>query len=117
MTDKPKSPINMIDELFSKRLESNKELSEKYKKLYDYIKPFVHQNEEMEKLLNDIKFTIDISLNIDDMILSTALITSTMSMEMLRPRIPHKVVCEKCGTVCYDFTELQEQFDKEFNKK
>lgn len=114
MGQKIESPNQVIDKIMSKRLESNKELSSKFSKLYDYIKPFVEQNKEMKELMNSIKFSINIGLNTDDLVLFTGLMTTTLTQELMRPRLPMKIKCHKCGELVMDMSALEEAFDKKF---
>jgi len=112
--EKERNPIKIIDKLFSMRLKNNKELSDKYQKLYEYINPFLQQNEDILKLANSIKFSINFGLNTDDVVLITSLMASTIAQELTRPRMPFKITCHKCGELVMDMSALEEEFDKKF---
>lgn len=118
MTDKKiiENPNKLIDKLFCNRIENNKKLSEKYDKLLDYIKPFIQQNEEMTKLMNDIRIDINLGLNTQDMVLSMSLLANNMAWEMMRPKIPIKIKCHKCGEVVLDMAELEKEFNDKVDK-
>ena len=104
-------PMKVIDQIFSKRMETTKELFNDFDKFAEYITPLI-DGTEMQQLLKKIGSTIKISLNIDDLVLFTSIHGMFIAKEMMTPKIPLRVECPKCKTLIYDFSSLDEIFKK-----
>ena len=81
--EEPKNPTDLLDGLMTKRLEHFKEVSDKYDKLYDYIKPFLQYNEDMQKIASDIKHGILIIPIIDTTIYSSFMVMNKTFMDLI----------------------------------
>lgn len=111
MEDKIPHPVKIIDQIFSKRMETTKELSNDFNKLAGYIDPLI-EGTEIQDIVKKIKTSITIGLSIDDLVLFTSIHGIFLAREMATPKIPLKVECPKCKTIVYDLSAFEEIFQK-----
>ena len=109
MEQKIKNPIELIAEAHSNYIKEWTNFSENYHKLYDYIKPFLEQNEEYKEIASKINTSL-IVLPISHLVINTMQHAHTKVMlDVARASIPPlKIECPKCKIVVWDVSELKE---------
>ncbi len=112
MNEDIKKPYEDISKAQKKYFEEWKKFSKNYHKLEEYIKPFVEQNKEYEKIMQDISASL-IALPISNLVINTIhLGIATNMMKITRASIPPlKIVCHKCNTVVWDVTDVKDFLD------
>ena len=116
MEQKIKNPIELIGEAYSNYLKEWTNFSENYHKLYDYIKPFLEQNEEYKEIASKVNTSL-IVLPVSHLVISTMQRAHTKVMlDVARASIPPlKIECPKCKIVVWDITELKNILDPNGN--
>jgi hypothetical protein len=75
--------FNKLDELLAKKTETINEILDDYKKLHDYIKPFLDANPEMSKRAESINMKL-MCIPIDDLIIMTSIMSmNKIAMDLL----------------------------------
>ena len=116
MEQKTKNPIELIAEAHSNYIKEWTNFSENYHKLYDYIKPFLEQNEEYKEIASKINVSL-IALPIRHLVITTMQRAHPkVMMDVARSSIPPlKIACRKCKIVVWDITELKNILDPNGN--
>lgn len=116
MEEKIKNPIEMITQAQSNYLKEWNDFSENYHKLYDYIKPFLEQNEEYKEIASKVNISL-IALPVTHLVISTMQHAHTKVMlDVTRASIPPlKIECPKCKIVVWDVSKIKELLDPEGN--
>lgn len=112
MEQKTKNPIEMITQAQSNYLKEWSNFSENYHKLYDYIKPFLEQNEEYKEIASKINASL-IALPVSHLLINTIQREHTKVMlDVVRASVPPlKIECPKCKIVVWDITKLKDLLD------
>lgn len=109
-----KDYLAKLGEAEKKYVEEFIKMSKDFNELKEYIQPFISQNEKYKKILENIS-TQMLCLPVSYLVISTIHFTQISTMRNLQKSLipPEKIICKKCNTVVYDFTEIKEFFDKE----
>ena len=89
MEEEIKNPVNQAMDI---KFKEGEKIQENWKKFYDYIKPFISQNEEMEKIGKELNSDLTL-FYISDLALIMAVQGERMAHNLIIP----KMFCLSCG--------------------
>lgn len=114
MEQKIKNPTEIIGEAQTNYLKEFNEFTENYRKLYDYIKPFIEQNEEYKEIASKLNTSL-LVLPLSHFVINTIHVAQIGAMrDIARASIPPlKIECPKCKLVVWDVSKLKDLLDPE----
>ena len=114
MEQKTKNPVEIIGEAQANYFKEFNEFTENYRRLYEYIKPFIDQNEEYKEIASKINTSL-IALPLSHLVINTMHMAQVGIMrDVARASIPPlKIECPKCKLVVWDVSGLKDLLDPE----